>query len=217
MIRIGASLLAANFAALGEEVKRVRAADMLHFDVMDGRFAPNFSLGPAIIQALRPLSDQEFDVHLMIERPEDHLETFARSGADAITVHAEATYHIHRVLGRIKELGLKAGISFNVATPLDCLEYVHDLLDNVLIMSVNPGFGGQQFLPQTVDKIRQAQRLLARHNCPAAIQVDGGINEKTGLLAVQAGARVLIAGTHIFSSSAPDQAISALKRLDTNP
>ena len=194
MLKIAPSLLSADFARLGEEVKKVEAAGAhwLHFDIMDGHFVPNLTMGPLIVRALRKHSSLFFDVHLMIEKPERYFEAFAQAGADLLTVSAEACTHLHRVLQQIRALGVKAGVALNPATPLSVLEYVLDELDLVLIMSVNPGFGGQEFIPAVLPKIRQLKKIVG--DKAIEIQVDGGINAQTAPLVKEAGATVLVAG-----------------------
>lgn len=210
MLKIAPSLLAADFARLEEEVKKVEAAGAhwLHFDVMDGHFVPNITMGPQIVRALRGRTSLFFDVHLMIENPERYVETFARAGADLLTVSVEACTHLHRVLQQIHALGVKAGVALNPATPLSVLEYVLDEVDLVLIMSVNPGFGGQEFIPAVLPKIRSLKEMVG--DKPVEIQVDGGINAETAPLVREAGATVLVAGTAIFRQKDVKEAIKML-------
>ncbi|NLP37893.1 MAG: ribulose-phosphate 3-epimerase [Firmicutes bacterium] len=211
MLKIAPSLLSADFARLGEEVKKVEAAGAhwLHFDIMDGHFVPNLTMGPLIVRALRKHSSLFFDVHLMIEKPERYFEAFAQAGADLLTVSAEACTHLHRVLQQIRALGVKAGVALNPATPLSVLEYVLDELDLVLIMSVNPGFGGQEFIPAVLPKIRQLKKIVG--DKAIEIQVDGGINAQTAPLVKEAGATVLVAGTAIFGQDDVQEAIRVLQ------
>ncbi|MCR4399994.1 MAG: ribulose-phosphate 3-epimerase [Syntrophomonadaceae bacterium] len=215
MTLVAPSILAADFGHLARDVQAVEAAgaDWLHIDVMDGHFVPNLTLGPPVVAALRGRTRLLLDVHLMVERPETLIPDFQRAGADLVTVHAEVCPHLHRVLQTIRGLGMRAGVSFNPATPLAGLEYVLDQVDLVLVMSVNPGFGGQEFIPSSLDKLRQARALLDRAGCGAFLQVDGGVNLETARACLEAGADVLVAGSFVFGSADPAAAVAALKNL----
>lgn len=194
------SILAADFSRLGEQIRQAdeAGADYIHIDVMDGMFVPSISLGMPVISSIRGVTGKTFDVHLMVQDPERYLEEFAKCGADLITVHAEACRHLDRTLHQIKELGLKAGVALNPATPLNALDYVLDKTDMVLIMTVNPGFGGQKFIESSLDKIRTLRGRIEREGFSTDIQVDGGINEKTLPMVLEAGANVIVAGSAVF-------------------
>lgn len=197
---ISPSILSANFALLGEEVHAIdeAGADWIHIDVMDGHFVPNLTIGPGVIKALRPCTAKPFDVHLMISPVDPFIEAFAEAGADIITVHPEAGPHLHRTVQKIKSLGKKAGVSLNPATPPDVLDYVLDELDLVLVMSVNPGFGGQKFISSQLKKIAAIAEMIAKRGLPIELEVDGGIDPETAREAVAAGATALVAGTAAF-------------------
>lgn len=199
-VLIAPSLLSADFANFAGAARDAReaGAEFLHFDVMDGVFVPNITFGPQTVQALRHHSDAIFDVHLMVVQPEHHIEEFARAGADIITVHAEASIHLQRTLTQIRECGARAGVALNPATPLSAIEYIIPDIDLLLIMTVNPGFGGQQFITEMLRKIARARAMLDDAGSAAWLEVDGGINGGTTPLVVRAGARVLVAGTSVF-------------------
>ena len=200
-LRIAPSILSADFARLGEELRAVTAAgaDYIHVDVMDGHFVPNLTIGPMVVKALRPHSALPFDVHLMIAPVDPYIPDFAKAGADIITVHAEAGPHLHRSLQLVKHQGKKAGVSLNPATPISAIEHVWDDIDLVLVMSVNPGFGGQSFSPSQLEKIAELRRRIDRTGRPIELEVDGGINAETAPQVVAAGADVLVAGTATFT------------------
>ena len=197
---ISPSILSADFAKLGEEVRAVdeAGADWIHVDVMDGHFVPNLTIGPGVVKALRPHSQKPFDVHLMISPVDNFLDAFAEAGADIITVHPEAGPHTHRTIQRIKALGKKAGVSLNPATPAKMLEYLLEEIDLVLVMSVNPGFGGQKFIASQLRKIESIANQVAKKDLVVDIEVDGGIDAATAPQAIDAGATVLVAGTAVF-------------------
>ena len=210
---IAPSILSADFARLGEEVASLErgGADWAHVDVMDGRFVPNMTIGPLVVKALKKVTKLPLDVHLMIVEPEKYVADFAEAGADIITVHAEACHHLHRVLQQIRGLGKRAGVSLNPGTPEDVLRYVLDLTDLVLVMSVNPGFGGQDFIPAVLPKIERLRRMIDASGNPIHLEVDGGIKPGTARKVIQAGADVLVAGSAVFGAKDYGAAIRALR------
>jgi len=212
-VKIAPSLLSADFSQLGEEVRRAKeaGADLIHWDIMDGHFVPNITFGPEVVRALRGKTRLPFDVHLMIENPEAYVEEFVKAGGDIITVHAEACADLRRAIVRIKGMGSRAGVSLNPATPLKAIEHVLDELDQILIMTVEPGFGGQEFIPAMLPKIREARQIADERGLKVDIEVDGGINEKTAPLVVRAGANVLVAGFAIFGMEDVKLAIRRLR------
>ncbi|ELK41797.1 ribulose-phosphate 3-epimerase [Brevibacillus agri] len=215
MVKIAPSILSADFARLGEEILDVErgGADWIHVDVMDGHFVPNITIGPLIVEAIRPVTKLPLDVHLMIEEPDRYIPQFAKSGADWITVHQEACRHLHRTLYLIKEQGVKAGVVLNPATPIATIEPVLPDLDMVLLMTVNPGFGGQKFIHNVVPKIKALRDLLNERGLGhVEIEIDGGVNAETARLCEEAGATVLVAGSAVFNQPDRAKAISAIRR-----
>ncbi|HVD06467.1 MAG TPA: ribulose-phosphate 3-epimerase [Gemmatimonadaceae bacterium] len=213
--RIAPSLLSADFARLADEVARCEAggADWLHVDVMDGRFVPNLTFGTKVIETVRRLTKLPLDVHLMVVEPEHYFEDFAAAGASTLTIHAEVSPHLNRQLAHIRELGCGAGVALNPSTPLSAVEDVISELDLLLVMSVNPGFGGQSFIPRSLDKLARARRMLDLAGSDAALEVDGGINRDTIAAARQAGADVFVAGNAVFSAKDASAEIRALRSL----
>ncbi|MDP2755760.1 MAG: ribulose-phosphate 3-epimerase [Nitrospirota bacterium] len=202
MVKIAPSILSANFLKLGEEIKAAEAAgaDMLHIDIMDGHFVPNITIGSSIVKSIRKITPLPLDVHLMIEEPDKYLRDFIKAGADYLTVHYEASVHLHRTIQRIKESGIKAGVSLNPATPIWSLEHILPDADIALLMSVNPGFGGQDFIPQIIDKIKTLKNLLREKGFPTLIEVDGGVKLENAADIISAGADILVMGSAFFNS-----------------
>ncbi|MED4053314.1 ribulose-phosphate 3-epimerase [Niallia taxi] len=213
MVKIAPSILSADFAKLGEEIKDVErgGADYIHVDVMDGHFVPNITIGPLIVSAIRPITTLPLDVHLMIENPDQYIPAFAKAGADIITVHAEACPHLHRTLQLIKEHGVKPGVVLNPSTPVEMIKHVIEDVEMVLLMTVNPGFGGQAFIPSVLPKITEVRKLADQFNPGLEIEVDGGVNEQTAILCKEAGANVLVSGSFIYDSGDRAKAIKAVR------
>ncbi|MBW2451403.1 MAG: ribulose-phosphate 3-epimerase [Deltaproteobacteria bacterium] len=214
MIKIAPSILSADFACLGKEVSAVdlAGADYIHVDVMDGHFVPNITIGPPVVQALRQVTQKPLDVHLMIEAPDRFIPSFAEAGADIITVHQEAAPHLHRTIQLIKGFGKKAGVSINPATPLETLDVILGELDLVLVMSVNPGFGGQAFIPSALEKVRQLRQRINNRGLSIELEVDGGINLGNIRDVVAAGADVLVAGSAVFKTNNYQETIQAFRK-----
>ncbi len=212
---IAPSILSADFSRLGEEVKAVETAgaDWIHVDVMDGHFVPNITIGPLVAEAVRSVTQLPVDVHLMIENPDQYLEDFAKAGSNFLTVHPEACHHLHRTIRAIKDLGVKAGVSLNPATPLSAVEWVMEDVDLVLVMSVNPGFGGQKFIPQALQKIRDLKSIISAKNLNILIEVDGGVNQDTIKSVSDAGADAFVAGSAIFGSPDYGKTIGQFRSL----
>ena len=214
MIKIAPSILSADFAEMGKAVKKLKAqgADWVHFDVMDGNFVPNITFGPGMCKALRPLTDLKLDVHLMVEHPSDWILPFKDAGADILTIHVESSeHHLHRALQAIHAAGMQAGVVLNPATPVSACVHLLGECDLVLLMSVNPGFGGQSFIPETLNKIRELKAEIAARGLPTLIEVDGGVNPVTAKQCIEAGADVLVAGNAVFKSDDPKAMIRALR------
>jgi ribulose-phosphate 3-epimerase len=214
MVKIAPSILSADFARLGEEIAAVEraGADYIHVDVMDGHFVPNITIGPLVVEAIRPVTKLPLDVHLMIENPDQYIESFVNAGADYITVHVEACRHLHRTIHHIKSFGIKAGVVLNPATPVETIQHILEDIDIVLLMSVNPGFGGQKFIPEVLHKIRKVKEMAkALRKEDLEIEVDGGVNPETAKLCVEAGANVLVAGSAIYNQEDYAAAISLIR------
>jgi ribulose-phosphate 3-epimerase len=214
MIKIAPSILSADFSKLGEEIHKIEKAqaDYIHIDVMDGSFVPNITIGNEVIKSLRSKTQLPFDVHLMINNPDVHIKAFADSGADIITIHAEASIHLDRSLALIKSFNKKVGVSLVPSTHEDCLDYILEKLDLILIMTVNPGFGGQKFLSSQLKKIENIRKKIEKSGKKIELEVDGGINDQTSRIAIEAGADVLVSGSYIFGSGNYQQAILDLKK-----
>lgn len=214
MTKIAPSLLSANFVRLAEDISRIEAAgaDWLHLDIMDGHFVPNLSFGPPVVAAIRKITKLPLDVHLMVTNPAELIEAFAAAGADWLTVHVETEPHLHRLVDRIRELGVRPAVALNPATPLGTLEEILSEVDMVLVMSVNPGFGGQKFIPSSLSKIRRLKEQLQNTDRSVIIEVDGGINQATALQVREAGADVLVAGSAVFGSDDLELAIRNLRQ-----
>ncbi|GGA84222.1 ribulose-phosphate 3-epimerase [Ornithinibacillus halotolerans] len=213
MIKIAPSILSADFSKLGEEILDVEkgGADYIHVDVMDGHFVPNITIGPLIVEAIKPITSLPLDVHLMIENPDQYIPTFAKSGADIITVHQEATTHLHRTIQLIKSNGVKAGLAINPATPVEMIRDILSEVDLVLVMTVNPGFGGQSFINLTLEKIKQIATWREEYGLSFEIEVDGGVNTSTAKKCVEAGAEVLVAGSAVYNHENRKQAIEEIR------
>ncbi|MSN25067.1 MAG: ribulose-phosphate 3-epimerase [Geobacter sp.] len=219
MKKIAPSILSADFSRLGDEIRAVEAAgaDYIHIDVMDGHFVPNITIGPLVVEAARKVTSLPLDVHLMIENPDQYIPDFAAAGADIIVIHAEAVNHLHRTVQLIKSLGKKAGVSLNPATPLNVLDYILEDLDLVLLMTVNPGFGGQSFIEACLPKIHSLRAMLDRRGCEAELEVDGGVKASNIASIAHAGANVFVAGSAVFGSNDYAATISEMKRLAKEP
>ncbi|MCM3767968.1 ribulose-phosphate 3-epimerase [Neobacillus niacini] len=213
MVKIAPSILSADFAKLAEEITAVETggADYIHVDVMDGHFVPNITIGPLIVEAIRPVTKLPLDVHLMIENPDQYIEAFAKAGADYITVHVEACRHLHRTIQNIKSFGVKAGVVLNPATPVNSIQHIVKDIDMVLLMSVNPGFGGQKFIPEVLPKIKEVKELAEEKGVSLEIEIDGGVNPETAKLCIEAGATVLVAGSAIYNQQDYTKAIALIR------
>jgi ribulose-phosphate 3-epimerase len=213
MVKIAPSILSADFSRLGEEVIAAEkaGADLVHVDVMDGHFVPNITIGPLVVKAVKKVASRPLDVHLMIENPDNYIREFADSGADIITVHAEGSIHLHRTIENIKECGVKAAVSINPATPVSLIETILPYVDMVLIMSVNPGFGGQQFIPEALPKIQQLKRIINENNYNIEIEVDGGVKVDNVAGVVHAGADIVVMGSAFYNSASYEETVKAVR------
>jgi ribulose-phosphate 3-epimerase len=213
MVKIAPSILSADFSRLGEEVIAAEkaGADLVHVDVMDGHFVPNITIGPLVVKAVKKVASRPLDVHLMIENPDNYIREFADSGADIITVHAEGSIHLHRTIENIKECGVKAAVSINPATPVSRIEIILPYVDMVLIMSVNPGFGGQQFIPEALPKIQQLKRIINENNYNIEIEVDGGVKVDNVAGVVHAGADIVVMGSAFYNSASYEETVKAVR------
>jgi ribulose-phosphate 3-epimerase len=218
MVKIAPSILSANFLKLGDEILAAEAAgsDMLHIDIMDGHFVPNITIGPFVVESIRKISSLPLDVHLMIEEPDKFLKDFIKAGADSLTVHYEAVVHLHRTVQMIKESGIKAGVSLNPATPVGSLEHILPDIDIALLMSVNPGFGGQEFIPQAIDKIKTLKKLLDEKGLSTLIEVDGGVKLDNVSGIISAGADILVMGSAFFNSKDYETIVKQFRKFSGN-
>ena len=216
--KIAPSILDADFLKLGEQIEKIDEgkADIIHLDVMDGCFVPNISFGPKIVESIRKITKLPMDVHLMIENPEKHLQSFINAGGDMVTVHVETVKHLDRIIQRIKEYGVKCGLALNPATPLSTVEYMLPKIDKLLIMTVNPGFGGQKFIPEMLSKIKQARKMIENCSREIDIEIDGGINFSNVCEAIKSGANVIVAGSLIFKNQHPMDMMTKLKNTIKN-
>lgn len=210
-IQIAPSILSADFAHLARDLKRIQNADFIHVDVMDGHFTPNLTFGPGVTEAVHGATSVPLDVHMMVSNPEETIDWYVKAGAAIVTVHYEAATHLHRIISRLHECGVKAGVSLNPATPVNVLDDIIADVDMVLLMSVNPGFGGQSFIPNTLEKLRRLRCLCAERNAEPLIEVDGGINVNNASEVAAAGATVLVAGSAVFGADDPAQAIESIR------
>jgi len=215
MVKIAPSILAANFAKLGEEIKDVEngGADYIHVDVMDGHFVPNITIGPLVVEAIRPVTKLPLDVHLMIENPDPYIPQFVNAGADYLSVHVEACRHLNRTVQLIKSHGVKAGVVLNPATPIETIKHIIDDVDLILFMTVNPGFGGQKFIHSVLEKIRETSKIIKEKGLNIEIEVDGGVNEDTARLCIEAGTDVLVAGSAIYNEKDRKEAIAKIRGI----